>query len=652
MRVCLVSREVSPFFGAGIGTYVAAMLRAWAGAGHETHLVCPAFAGVVEWAATIGARAHTVPVDPIAHSFASESPRHRFMFLAHSAAALEHLEQIRPDYAEFPDYWAEGFAAIAARQSVGALAGTVLGVRLHTPTVMCREINGDAWLDDEIAMLELAESRAIEGADLLLSPTRALLEITQKRSTRPLDGASAVVPYPFFAKSWREQAAPTGETPEPSVQRGVPRPIVLYFGRLEARKGVELLVEAAHRVLESGTDATFRFIGADTRGGTWPVVASQEDAVAGSMLQRLRAMIAPKWATRFEFLPARPRAELGAAIREAARSGGLCCFPSRWENFPNTCLEAMALGTPVLGSNAGGMAEIIDDGNSGFLFKTGDATDLARKLIDALGDRERLRAIGDAGVQRVTELCDPTRVVAATMAAVEQARGGTRATQPPRTPSTVDVLRVDALPCEGTLGARLRNAMLASNAAWIVLAGGDLEPGALQHLTLAATRNPTAAAILPWTEDQGIVRTPVGIDRDLLAIFPCCLGSVWLVRREAALPLIDATVDAGAEWDLLAAIAEAGLDVGVMPRIVARGAASRAAPTDIDAFAAALAVRRPLLPREPGRVIRLMAWQRWRLRQRALEITGWLRSTTAERDAARAEIEHLKAANPRVESAS
>ncbi len=48
MRICLVSHEFAPFHGAGIGTYASLMAAAWAGAGHEVHVLTGAHPGVLE----------------------------------------------------------------------------------------------------------------------------------------------------------------------------------------------------------------------------------------------------------------------------------------------------------------------------------------------------------------------------------------------------------------------------------------------------------------------------------------------------------------------------------------------------------------------------------------------------------------------------
>jgi glycosyltransferase involved in cell wall biosynthesis len=65
-----------------------------------------------------------------------------------------------------------------------------------------------------------------------------------------------------------------------------------------------------------------------------------------------------------------------------------------WENSPITIHEAFLAGVPVVASDQGGMAELVQDGVNGFLFRMGDAADLARALMRFVSDPslvERLR---------------------------------------------------------------------------------------------------------------------------------------------------------------------------------------------------------------------------------------------------------------------
>ncbi len=72
--------------------------------------------------------------------------------------------------------------------------------------------------------------------------------------------------------------------------------------------------------------------------------------------------------------------------------------PSVWyENSPLIILEALAMGTPLLVSNLGGMAELVDDGITGFHFKVGDEEHLANRLEDLIAHPELLASLYPEG---------------------------------------------------------------------------------------------------------------------------------------------------------------------------------------------------------------------------------------------------------------
>ena len=69
----------------------------------------------------------------------------------------------------------------------------------------------------------------------------------------------------------------------------------------------------------------------------------------------------------------------------------LLAVPSIWyENSPNTILEAFAHQTPVIASNLGGMAEMVNHNQNGMLFNPGDSQDLAQKLDSILNEPQLL----------------------------------------------------------------------------------------------------------------------------------------------------------------------------------------------------------------------------------------------------------------------
>lgn len=69
---------------------------------------------------------------------------------------------------------------------------------------------------------------------------------------------------------------------------------------------------------------------------------------------------------------------------------------ARADTFPNTVLEALACGTPVIATSVGGIPEQIVDGQTGFLTQPGDATAMADKITKLLGNNSFLRKMGTA----------------------------------------------------------------------------------------------------------------------------------------------------------------------------------------------------------------------------------------------------------------
>lgn len=138
--------------------------------------------------------------------------------------------------------------------------------------------------------------------------------------------------------------------PDPGVGAGAGG-YVAFAARLSPEKGVATLLEAWRR------DADLPPLKIIGEGPLAPAVAA-----------------AASNDSRIEWLGHRPEAEVHRAFG-AARA---VIMPSIWyETFGRTIAEAFAGGTPVIASRLGAMAELVDDGRTGWLFAAGDATDLA-----------------------------------------------------------------------------------------------------------------------------------------------------------------------------------------------------------------------------------------------------------------------------------
>lgn len=237
---------------------------------------------------------------------------------------------------EVPDYGAEGvFIARALRQ--GSLAVDTLAVRLHSPVLMLHADNAqEPFLDVDGFRAQADERLLYEHADVVLYGGQAMR-----------DRVATLVPSPeafkrkcvAIAHPWPAPRA----SPQPVREPGPKR--IGYVGRLEYRKGVDLLVRAAVRALESGT-APFELhlYGRDT--STWR---------GTSVRDALSHLIPPRHAAAFVFHDRVSQAEL--LTTHLPQMDGFV-FPSRFENYPNALLEVLELGAPVLASRHGCMEEM------------------------------------------------------------------------------------------------------------------------------------------------------------------------------------------------------------------------------------------------------------------------------------------------------
>ena len=86
-------------------------------------------------------------------------------------------------------------------------------------------------------------------------------------------------------------------------------------------------------------------------------------------------------------------------MRDYYLAADVTVLPSYYESFGMVALEAMACGSPVIGSRVGGLATTVRDGVTGFLVPDGDATALAERLDAVVADADLRFRLGREGVQ-------------------------------------------------------------------------------------------------------------------------------------------------------------------------------------------------------------------------------------------------------------
>jgi glycosyltransferase involved in cell wall biosynthesis len=165
----------------------------------------------------------------------------------------------------------------------------------------------------------------------------------------------------------------------------------LFFGRLTQMKGVHRLAEALPSVLEKLPNLQVAIVGSDTK------VAP----TGGSMREYIRNRVGERFLERVHLFEALPHEELYPVIEGAE----WVVLPSVVDNLPNTCLEAMGHGRPVVATLGNCFEQLIEDGLTGLLCKADCAESLATKLNEAAemdeAARERLAAKGKESLRRL-----------------------------------------------------------------------------------------------------------------------------------------------------------------------------------------------------------------------------------------------------------
>lgn len=157
---------------------------------------------------------------------------------------------------------------------------------------------------------------------------------------------------------------------------GFDEPTLVFAGRLAAQKSLDIGIEAARRA------------------GVPLVVAG--DGPDRAALERLG---------HARFLGSLPRKR----VLELFRAGDASLLSSSWENFPHTVVESLSVGTPLIATDTGGVAEVVRDGQNGLVVAAGDVEALAGAIRRFFTDAElasRLRAnavesIADYAPERV-----------------------------------------------------------------------------------------------------------------------------------------------------------------------------------------------------------------------------------------------------------
>ena len=321
--------------------------------------------------------------------------RRRLAKTLHTLAREEHLDLI-----EAADHFAEPNLYRPKRHPHVPFV-----VRLHTPMAFSETI--DKNISEPVRRgVGWFERNLLERATYLSAPSERAAEAFL--DLFGLERPVTVFPNPT-SYDVRENSVSEQEGSEPNV---------LFVGRVTRWKGAHLLMQAVPAVLERVPSARF------TIAGSAHVPTNGFPSTEAYLL----SLVPGRYRSRVTFLGHVPHEQLTEHYERAT----VCVFPSLFEAFGYTCLEAMSLGKAVIGSRNGGMVDLLDGGKAGKLFTPPDVDELARHIVTLL-QNETLRAeLGARALARVQTHYTPEVVMAQTEAfyrrAVAERKGASQET--------------------------------------------------------------------------------------------------------------------------------------------------------------------------------------------------------------------------------
>lgn len=292
-----------------------------------------------------------------------------------------------PDVIESQEYCALPYYLLQ-RKLTGepGLAGVPVVVNAHSPDFIIRKENEEPRYQFPHYWTGRLEMFCLRAADARICPSRYLSRQLEEQFGKTI----SVDPFPL---PWTEPpGAPSHAPVDPDK--------VLYSGRLEVRKGVLELVAACDRLWRAGRTFNLHLVGSDTP--YYP-----QDCSVGDWIRR-------GYANWIEAGCLHLRGQLDhASLMGEINSAAFTVVPSRWENWPNTCIEAMSLGKVVVGSSHGGQAEMIGgDRSCGFVYDPDDGHSLDQALCRALDLPPQVRSgMGAAARRRIAGFCAPENVL-------------------------------------------------------------------------------------------------------------------------------------------------------------------------------------------------------------------------------------------------
>ncbi len=364
-RIAIITTELVGFHrNGGIGTCYTNLACALAQDGHDVHVVLAQLSPLSKEQEVLelcrykerDVHVHLLnfPKNPVSyHSFP-----HARCQAAHAVyLKLAELDALAPfDLVHVSDGYGLGLDCLRLKHQGLAFQKTLFLVGLHSPTLWVEEAQGTMNFHADLLTRDVAEKSMIALADMLWSPSQYLLDWVRSNDWQ-LPPVCFVKPYlntPLTSTTQLSSGATSGLASE--TKR------LVFFGRLEPRKGIYLFLNALaslHREIPVASLPEVIFLGKSVELSAGAGRGQQSAEYIKDFMGNL------PYSWRIE-----DHLEREEALSFLAVPGSLAVMPALVDNSPNTIYECLDLGIPFVASRTGGIPDLIhpeDLGHSTFL---------------------------------------------------------------------------------------------------------------------------------------------------------------------------------------------------------------------------------------------------------------------------------------------
>ncbi|MBX7144042.1 MAG: glycosyltransferase [Oligoflexia bacterium] len=264
-------------------------------------------------------------------------------FIDRSLRVKEFLAARRFTQVHFQDWQANGFATVQAKHTGVAFYDTLLTVTLHSSSQWVRE-GMKAWPHHPLqdAMLDYCERYVAQYADVVISPSEYMLNWAQSKGWKLADERK-VMPYCFISSTDPKSA---------QSNAAIDYSHLIFFGRLETRKGLEMFTTGLERALSSSTAHGIKHVTFLGKIGN-----TQYGYDAGVHLENLRANL-KKHAVEIDIVTDFSSIQANEFLVKAR---GVVFICSLQDNYPYTVIECLENRVPFIATKTGGIPELVSN---------------------------------------------------------------------------------------------------------------------------------------------------------------------------------------------------------------------------------------------------------------------------------------------------